>query len=100
MITFRENEYPMCHTGKQSPGKNEIYSPLSCSTRIGTSKFKVRNHIVSRSSAIPKSIRIRRQVERLSSPKTEYIPKDPFKYADFRGLLTADYKEALMAAFD
>jgi len=47
----------------------------------------------------PKNMRIRRQVDRLSVPKTEYVPSDPFKYSDFRGLLSADYKEALAGAF-
>ncbi len=32
-------------------------------------------------------------------PKTEYVPMDHFKYADFRGLLSADFKEALGQAF-
>ena len=38
-------------------------------------------------------------VNRLSSPKPEYIPKDPYMYNDFRGLLNADFKEALMNCF-
>lgn len=33
-------------------------------------------------------------------PKVEYVPKDPYKYADFRGLLSADFKDALSNAFD
>ena len=45
-------------------------------------------------------MRIRRQAERLSVPKVEYIPKNPFKFSDFRGLLTADFTEALVSAFD
>ena len=30
----------------------------------------------------------------------EYIPKDPYKYSDFRGLFSADFKDALINAFD
>jgi len=36
---------------------------------------------------------------RLSCPKVEYVPKDPFLYSDFRGLLNADFKEALTNTF-
>lgn len=38
-------------------------------------------------------------VNRLNSPKVEYIPNDPFLYSDFRGLLNADFKEALTNCF-
>jgi len=43
---------------------------------------------------------LRKQVDSLSVPKNEYIPKDPYKYQDFRGLLSADFKDALSSAFD
>jgi len=33
-------------------------------------------------------------------PKMEYIPKDPFQYSDFRGLLNADFKEGLVSCYD
>ena len=33
-------------------------------------------------------------------PKSEYIPIDPYKYSDFRGLLSADFKDAISNAFD
>lgn len=45
-------------------------------------------------------MKLRKQVDRLSVPKTEYIPKDPYKYSDFRGLLSADFKDALVNCFD
>ena len=35
----------------------------------------------------------------MSVPKIEYIPKDPYKYSDFRGLWNADFKEALTNCF-
>jgi len=39
--------------------------------------------------------KIENLVNRLHSPKVEYIPRDPYLYSDFRGLLSADFKEAL-----
>jgi len=45
-------------------------------------------------------MKLKKQVDRLSAPKPEYIPKDPYKYSDFRGLFSADFKDALTNAFD
>jgi hypothetical protein len=63
--------------------------------------FRVRSQVAKhgRENHI-KNYKIRKQVERLSVPKTEYIPNDPYKYSDFRGLLCADFKEAIGNAFD
>ena len=41
-----------------------------------------------------------RTCDRLSMPKDEYVPQDPFNYFDFRGLLNADFKDALVNRFD
>ena len=46
-----------------------------------------------------KNTRFKRQIDRLSQPKLEYIPRDPYEYSDFRGLLNADFKEALVEIF-
>jgi hypothetical protein len=63
--------------------------------------FRVRSQVAkSRGGNQIKNYKIRKQVERLSVPKTEYIPNDPYKYSDFRGLLCADFKEAIGNAFD
>lgn len=43
--------------------------------------------------------RVNKNIERLSSPKEEYIPKDPYLYSDFRGLLNRDYQKALSICF-
>ena len=64
------------------------------------SGFRVRSQVARGGTAVTKNYRIRKQVERLSVPKVEYIPIDPYKYSDFRGLLSADFKEALTNAFD
>ena len=64
--------------------------------------FRVRSSVAKRSShsGYIKNYKLRKQVDRLSVPKNEYIPKDPYKYSDFRGLLSADFKDALSSAFD
>lgn len=62
--------------------------------------FRVRSHAVNQNQFLPKNMKLRKQVERLSVPKSEYIPKDPYKYSDFRGLLSADFKDALVNCFD
>ena len=64
------------------------------------SGFRVRSQVARKGTAIAKNYRIRKTVERLSVPKEEYIPQDPYKYSDFRGLLSADFKEAITNAFD
>jgi hypothetical protein len=63
--------------------------------------FRVRSQFarVSSNGQI-KNFKLRKQIERLSVPKNEYIPKDPYKYSDFRGLLSADFKDAISNAFD
>ena len=52
--------------------------------------FRVQSQINTQKSLL-KNQRLARQMQRLSQPKTDYIPRDPFKYSDFRGLLNADY---------
>lgn len=61
--------------------------------------FRVRSQVNTQKSLL-KNQRLNRQMQRLSQPKPDYIPRDPFKYSDFRGLLNADYKEALAEVYD
>jgi len=68
---------------------------------LNFTKFRVnggKKH--ARSSRYPKlNNQIEEIVNRLHSPKIEYIPKDPYLFSDFRGLLSADFKEALTNCF-
>jgi len=68
--------------------------------QIGMSKFRVNARRNARSCRYPKlNNQIEEIVNRLHSPKMEYIPRDPYQYSDFRGLLSADFKEALTNCF-
>ena len=66
---------------------------------VNLSKFRV--HSKNRKAGrYPKlNTQLDQLVSRLHSPKIEYIPKDPYLYSDFRGLLNADFKEALTNCF-
>ena len=44
------------------------------------SGFRVRSQVARKGTAIKKNYRLRKTVERLSAPKVEYIPQDPYKY--------------------
>ena len=67
---------------------------------LNFSKFRVNSKKNARSNRYPKlNNQIEEIVNRLHSPKMEYIPKDPYLYSDFRGLLSADFKEALTNCF-
>ena len=70
---------------------------------LNFSKFRVNSkhkNATGRSSRYPKlNNQIEEIVNRLHSPKMEYIPKDPYLFSDFRGLLSSDFKEALTNCF-
>lgn len=70
------------------------------SNEFQISGFRVRSQVARKGTAVTKNYRLRKAVDRLSAPKEDYIPQDPYKYADFRGLLSADFKEAITNAFD
>lgn len=53
--------------------------------------------VKSRKNLRPK--KFSKNIERLSSPKEEFIPNDPFLFSDFRGLLNRDYQKALSICF-
>ena len=55
-------------------------SSLQATNMIYTSGFRVRSQVARRGTSVTKNYRLRKQVERLSVPKDEYIPKDPYKY--------------------
>lgn len=44
----------------------------------------------------PLFYRTNKTIEKLKAPKTPYKPNEPYMHSDFRGLLNADFKEALI----
>jgi hypothetical protein len=80
-------------TGKNS--QKQLLNPMSTVTsfRVHPKRGKTPGM-----SSI-ENTRFKRHVNRLSQPKLEYIPRDPYMYSDFRGLLNADFKEALVEIF-
>ena len=77
--------------GKKTTGEmeDEVRSPT----------FRVQYKVAQMKTRGPRSKKLKQQIARLSAPKLEYVPKDPFKYSDFRGLLNADYQTALSHRF-
>lgn len=63
--------------------------------RIGS---HLANSIANKNSLIsekPSTSVNKHRISMLSSPKYEYEPNNIFKHSDFRGLLHADYEEAI-----
>ena len=46
-----------------------------------------------------KFLKVNKHIERLAKPRESYVPNDPFKYSDFKGLLNYEYPDALSNCF-
>ena len=67
---------------------------------MATTGFRVRQEVIPKQTRIVRNMKMRSNVERLSKPKQEYIPQNPYLYQEFRGLFSADFQEALSQCFD
>ena len=78
---------------------NNLLDKYQNTVPLSLLSFRVRSQTKTHRSTI-KNLKVKRTIERLSVPKAEYIPQDPYQYSDFRGLLSADFKEALINCYD
>ena len=74
-------------------------SPQSNLAPCSALSFRVRSKSHQKRTFL-KNMKLRKQADRLSIPKETYIPKNPYEFSDFRGLLNADFKGALVNCYD